>query len=169
MIVSAIVAMNQASAIGVKGQIPWYLPADLKYFRKTTTPHHVIMGRQTFESIGKPLPNRINIILTRDPFYLSTGCLIAHSIREALDISADHGEKEAFIIGGAQIYQAALPLLDKLYITRVSLEVPEADAFFPTIDYKEWTLDSSVAFPADDKNKWPYCFEVYSRVSQLVS
>ncbi len=164
MIVSAIVAMNQQSAIGVKGQIPWYLSADLKYFRKMTTPHHVIMGRQTFESIGKPLSNRINIILTRDPFYLSTGCLIAHSIQEALEIAADHGEKEAFIIGGAQIYQTALPLLDKLYITRVDLEVPDADAFFPTIDYKEWELISSASFPADEKNKWPYSFEVYSRL-----
>lgn len=164
MIVSAIVAMNQHSAIGVKGQIPWYLPADLKYFRKTTTPHHVIMGRQTFESIGKPLSNRINIILTRDPFYLSTGCLIAHSIREALEIAADHGEKEAFIIGGAQIYQSALSLIDKLYITRVELIVPDADAFFPTIDYKEWELISSASFPADEKNKWRYSFEVYSKL-----
>ncbi len=164
MIVSAIVAMNQQSAIGAKGQIPWYLSADLKYFRKMTTPHHVIMGRQTFESIGKPLSNRINIILTRDPFYLSTGCLIAHSIQEALEIAADHGEKEAFIIGGAQIYQTALPLLDKLYITRVDLEVLDADAFFPTIDYKEWELISSASFPADEKNKWPYSFEVYSKL-----
>lgn len=164
MIVSAIVAMNQHSAIGVKGQIPWYLPADLKYFRKTTTPHHVIMGRQTFESIGKPLSNRINIILTRDPFYLSTGCIIAHSIGEALEIAADHGETEAFIMGGAQIYQSALSLLDKLYITRVDLEVPDADAFFPALDYKEWGLISSASFAADEKNKWPYCFEVYGRV-----
>ena len=91
MVISCIVAVDKKGAIGEKGQIPWYLPADLKYFRKTTTPHHVIMGRNTYESIGKPLANRINIVITRDAYYLSTGCLIAHSIKEALSIAADHG------------------------------------------------------------------------------
>ncbi|MEO5581477.1 MAG: dihydrofolate reductase [Saprospiraceae bacterium] len=164
MKISCIVAIDQKYAIGAKGLIPWYLPADLKYFRKTTTPHHVIMGRQTYESIGKPLSHRINIVITRDPYYLSTGCLIAHSIAEALSIAADHGESEAFIIGGSQIYQESQGLWDRIYLTRVSLQVNEADAYFPVFNLEEWNLSSSEPHKADDKNKWDYSFEVYDKV-----
>lgn len=163
MIVSCIVAMNQEGVIGVKGQIPWYLPADLKFFRKTTTPHHVIMGRQTYESIGKPLSNRINIVITRNAYYLSTGCLIAHSVQEALNIAADHGESEAFIIGGAQLYRATADLWDKLYLTTVEVDVPGADTYFPSISMDDWNLISSDAFLPDEKNKMPYRFDIYTR------
>lgn len=163
MLVSCIVAMNQDSVIGVNGQIPWYLPADLKYFRKTTTPHHIIMGRQTYESIGKPLSNRINIVITRNSYYLSTGCLIAHSVDEALNIAADHGETEAFIIGGAQLYESTKGLWDKLYLTTVDLKVPQADAFFPAISLQDWNLISSNSFLPDEKNKMPYRFEIYTK------
>lgn len=163
MKISCIVAIDQNFAIGAKGLIPWYLPADLKYFRKTTTPHHVIMGRQTYESIGKPLPHRINIVITRDPYYLGTGCLIAHSIAEASSIATDHGETEAFIIGGAQIYQESQGLWDRVYLTRVNLQVAEADAYFPVINNEEWNLISSESHPSDDKNKWDYSFEIYDR------
>ena len=163
MKISCIVAIDQKSAIGAKGLIPWHLPADLKYFRKTTTPHHVIMGRQTYESIGKPLPHRINIVITRDPYYLSTGCLIAHSIAEAFSIAADHGETEVFIIGGAQIYQESQGLWDRIYLTRIDLKVDEADAYFPVMNKEEWNLISSESHKSDDKNKWDYVFDVYDR------
>jgi len=163
MMVSCIVAMNPDGVIGVKGKIPWYLPADLKFFRKTTTPHHVIMGRQTYESIGKPLPNRINIVISRNAYYLSTGCLIAHSIEEALNIAADHGESEAFIIGGAQLYQSTASLWDKLYLTTVEVEVPQADAYFPVISLEDWSLLSSSSFLPDEKNKMSYRFDIYSK------
>ncbi|MBP6796153.1 MAG: dihydrofolate reductase [Saprospiraceae bacterium] len=163
MVISCIVAVDKKGAIGEKGQIPWYLPADLKYFRKTTTPHHVIMGRNTYESIGKPLANRINIVITRDAYYLSTGCLIAHSIKEALSIAADHGEKEAFIIGGAQVYKQSAALWDKLYLTRVDMEAVNADVFFPEITMSDWILDKVESHEADEKNKWNYSFEIYSK------
>lgn len=163
MMVSCIVAMNADSVIGVNGQIPWYLPADLKFFRKTTTPHHVIMGRQTYESIGKPLPNRINIVISRNAYYLSTGCLIAHSVDEALSMAADHGETEAFIIGGSQLYQSTSEIWDKLYLTTVDKEVEGGDAFFPKIDFERWDLISSNAYPPDEKNQMAYRFDIYTR------
>ncbi len=163
MKVSCIVAVDQHLAIGSRSQIPWYLPADLKYFRKTTTPHHVIMGRQTYESIGKPLPNRINIIITRDPYYLASGCLIAHSIEEALSIADDHGEKESFIIGGAQIYAASEHYWDKVYMTRVHTIADQPDAFFPELNDKIWVKASSTSMKQDEKNKFEYTFEVYTR------
>ncbi len=164
MIVSCIVAVDEHLAIGSKGQIPWYLPADLKYFKKTTTPHHVIMGRQTYESIGKPLPGRINIVITRDAYFLSTGCLIAHSLEEALSIARDHGEKESFIIGGAQIYKASQKYWDKVYITRVHTVAEDPDTFFTEWSDQNWTKISSIALQKDEKNKFDYDFEVYERV-----
>lgn len=163
MIVSCIVAVDEQNAIGAQGQIPWFLPADLKYFKKQTTPHHIIMGRQTYESIGKPLPHRINMVITRDMYYLSTGCLIAHSIEEALEIAIDHGESEAFIIGGAQIYQASQHLWDKIYLTRVKTIAEQADAFFPAVDLNHWQLVSSEAHLADQTNKLDHTFELYER------
>jgi len=155
--------MNPDSVIGANGQIPWYLPADLKYFRKTTTPHHIIMGRQTYESIGRPLSSRINIVITRNAYYLSTGCLIAHSVEEALSIAADHGETEAFIIGGAQLYQSTVELWDKIYLTTVECKVDGADAYFPSVDWNEWELISSDPFLPDEKNKMPFRFEVFKK------
>jgi dihydrofolate reductase len=123
------------------------------------------MGRQTYESIGKPLPNRINIIITRDPYYLSTGCLIAHSVDEALSIAADHGESEAFIIGGSQVYRSSMEDWDRIYLTRLDLIAENPDAYFPRIDLNEWTLISSESHEPDEKNKWCYVFEVYDRKS----
>ncbi len=166
MLVSCIVATDILGAIGEKGQIPWHLPGDLKYFRKITTPHHVIMGRQTYESIGKPLPHRINIVITRDVYYLSTGCLIAHSIEEALSIAHDHGEQEAFIIGGAQIYTQSTHLWDKIYLTKVHTEAKNADAFFPAIKWSEWTIESKNDFLADSKNKFDFSFIVYTKLTR---
>jgi dihydrofolate reductase len=163
MLVSCIVATDENNAIGYQNQIPWYLPADLKYFKKTTTPHHIIMGRNTYESIGKPLPHRINIVITRDMYYLSTGCLIAHSIEEACDIANDHSETEVFIIGGAQIYLQSQNLWDKVYLTRVHTQVAAADAYFPILSQTEWDLRSREEHPADEKNKWSYDFEIWNK------
>ena len=121
------------------------------------------MGRQTYESIGKPLANRINIVITRDPYYLSTGCLIAHSLEEALSISKDHGEKEAFIIGGAQVYTASQSYWDRIYLTRVHVTAEDVDAYFPSVEWSEWNMISSESHLADEKNKWDYAYEVYER------
>ncbi|MEM1319298.1 MAG: dihydrofolate reductase [Bacteroidota bacterium] len=163
MIISAIVATANNRVIGKNNDIPWYLPADLKYFKATTIHHHIIMGRNCYESIGRPLPKRTNIIMTRNPFFSVTNCLIVHSLEEALQIAQDNGEEEVFIIGGAQIYELSLPYLDRLYLTEVDLEV-KGDVFFPELDWSEWQESSRSAHQADEKNPHDYVFKVLERV-----
>jgi len=162
MTVSAIVATAKNNVIGMNNDIPWYLPADLKYFKKKTLDHHIIMGRKSYESIGRPLPKRTNVIVTRDPFYVASNCLITHSVEEALQLALDNNEDEAFIIGGGEIYKLAMPFVDRLYLTEVDLEV-EGAVFFPTIDLAEWELVSEEAHEADEKNKMAYTFKIFER------
>ncbi|MFM7155299.1 MAG: dihydrofolate reductase [Bacteroidota bacterium] len=162
MIVSAIVAVAKNGVIGAEGQIPWYLPADLAWFKKTTLGHHIIMGRNSFHSIGRPLPKRTNIVVTRDPFFSAEGVLIAHSVEEALGMAFDNGETEAFIIGGGQIYKESIDLWDKLYLTSVETE-PEGDVFFPETDNSEWIETWSEERPADDKNEFDCTFRILER------
>ncbi len=164
MIVSAIVAVARNRVIGKDNQIPWYLPADLKYFKRTTLNHHVIMGRKSFESIGRPLPKRTNVVITRNPFFAATHVLVAHSLEEALTIAEENREEEAFIIGGAEIYQLAMPRLDRLYLTEVDLE-PEGDSFFPEIIEENWRLVSADPHEPDDRNECAYTFKVFARNS----
>jgi Dihydrofolate reductase len=162
MIVSAIVATAKNNVIGANNDIPWYLPADLKYFKKVTLNHHIIMGRKCFESIGRPLPKRSNVIVTRNPFFIASNCLVVHSIEKALSIAKENGEEEAFIIGGGEIYTLGMPYLDRLYLTEVDLEV-EGTVFFPEINPDKWTLSSEEAHLADDKNAFNYTFKVFDR------
>lgn len=162
MIVSAIVAATENHVIGLHNDIPWYLPADLKYFKKTTLGHAVIMGRHTYRSIGRPLPKRTNIILSRDPFLAVQGCLVAHSIEEALTLAADAGETEAFIIGGGAVYAAALPLLDRVYLTRVHTTL-EGDTHFPVLEAHQWAQIAAEHHEADERNEYAYTFEQYHR------
>lgn len=162
MTISCIVAMANNRVIGKDNDIPWYLPADLQYFKKTTLGHAVIMGRNCFVSIGRPLPKRTNIIITRDPYFISSVCLTAHSISEALHLAHEQGESEVFIIGGGQIYEQTQELWNKLYITQVDLEV-EGDVFFPEIDLTGWNQISFIAHTKDEKNEYDYTFNVYER------
>ena len=163
MLVSIIVAVAKNNVIGKDNDIPWYLPADLKYFKRTTLNHHIIMGRKCFQSIGRPLPKRTNVVITRNPYYTVTNCLVAHSIEEALGMAYDNQEKEAFIIGGGEIYKQSMDLADKLYLTEVDLEV-EGDIVFPELNPKEWRLISEEAHEPDEKNEHPYVFKIYERV-----
>lgn len=165
MLVSAIVATAHRNVIGKDNQIPWYLPADLKYFKRTTLDHHVIMGRNSYHSIGRPLPKRTNIVITRDPFFTAEGVLTAHSLEEALGMAYDNGETEAFIIGGGAIYRESLHLWDKIYLTEVDLEV-EGDVFFPEIDPSEWREVWREAHAPDEKNEWPYVFRILERMQR---
>ncbi|MEM9916657.1 MAG: dihydrofolate reductase [Bacteroidota bacterium] len=165
MIVSLIVATAHNRVIGRDNGIPWYLPADLKYFKRTTLNHHIIMGRKCYESIGKPLPKRTNVIVTRNLFFAASGCSVVHSVEEGLKLALDNGEEEAFIIGGAQIYELAMPYVDKLYLTEVELEV-EGDVFFPELDMSEWKEDWQEAHQADGKNEFDYVFRRFSRVKK---
>ena len=162
MVVSAIAAMAKNRVIGKDNRIPWYLSSDLKYFKRTTLHHHIIMGRKSFQSIGKPLPKRTNIIVTRDPYFTASNVLIARSIEEALAIAEEYGEEEVFIIGGGQIYEQSLPYWDRLYLTRVDTEV-QGDVYFPELDMEQWALVSEEKHSADEKNDFDYAFQVYER------
>lgn len=165
MIVSAILAMSKNRVIGKDNQIPWHLSADLKYFKRTTLHHHIIMGRKTFLSIGNPLPKRTNIVLTRNPFFIASNVLVATSIEEGLQLARDNAEEEAFIIGGGEIYRQSMPYLDKIYLTLIDVEV-EGDVFFPELDEAQWKLVTEEAHEADEKNEYNYSFLVYERITQ---
>jgi len=162
MIISTIVAVAKNNVIGKDNDIPWYLPADLKYFKKVTTGHHIVMGRKCYESIGRPLPKRTNVVVTRNPFFMATGCLVTHNVAEAVQIAEANGEEEVFIIGGGQIYEIALPHVDRIYLTEVDLEV-DGDIFFPEIDEKNWTLVKETKHQADEKNEYNYTFKILER------
>jgi dihydrofolate reductase len=132
---SLIVAIAKNNVIGINNTLPWHLPEDLKRFRALTTGHHIIMGRKTYESLGRLLPGRTTVIVTRNKHYKLEGALIAHSLEDALVLCQN--DDEAFVIGGAELYQAGLKLADKLYVTEVDLTV-DGDAFFPVVDLKYW-------------------------------
>ena len=164
MIISAIVAVSKNGVIGQNGQIPWYLPADLKYFKKITMGHPVIMGRKSFVSIGRPLPGRENIVITRDIYFAASGCLVARNISEAIEIAAATGKEEVFIIGGGEIYQQSIALWDKLYLTKVDLDV-SGDVFFPELDWQEWEMISEEEHQEDDRNECGYNFQIFTKKS----
>ena len=156
MFISIIVAMDENRGIGIGNRLPWRLPDDLKYFKNTTLGHHLVMGRKTFDSLGKPLPGRINIVLTRDPNYNPGGeVVIAHSLGEALTHARSGQERETFICGGGALYRQSLPLAHRLYLTLVHTQT-EADVFFPPINPSNWVEQRSSYHPADEKH--PYSF-----------
>ena len=158
--ITLIVAASDNNAIGIDNKMPWHLPNDFKYFKKNTIEHSVLMGRKTFESIGKALPERRNIVITRNAAFQGEDIDVANSIQEALLYCRD--EREAFIIGGANIYQQALPLANKVLLTRVHTTI-KGDAFFPALPSEEWELVSSDSHQADEKHAFAYTFEVYRR------
>lgn len=157
MIISLIVAIGKNNEIGKDNRMLAHMPADLKHFKEITSEHTVIMGRKTFESLPKgPLPNRKNIIISRNKELAIEGATVYSSLDYAFIREMD--EEEVFIIGGAEIYKQALPDADKLYLTKIHAEFPGADTFFPEINYKEWKIITQETFPADEKNPFPYTF-----------
>lgn len=165
MIITAIVATDRKGTIGKAGEIPWYLPADFKFFKRTTMGHPIIMGRKTFESIGRPLPKRTNIVLTRDSFYMATGTVVVHSLKEALVHEACQDAEEVFIIGGGEIYRQAMPLVDRVYLTTVDTEIEGGDAFFPELRADEWEAVWLEEHQADEKNEFGFRFSRWERIS----
>jgi dihydrofolate reductase len=163
MIVSIVVAAAENGIIGAGNQLPWRLPADLKYFRKLTTGHPVIMGRKTFDSIGKPLKDRTNIVLSQSVGQIE-GCIVKPNLREALEFCRP--ESEVFIIGGGTVYAEALAagLVDRIYLTRVHHEV-EGDTFFRLEDETNWKVVSTERHEADETHAWPYSFIRLDRIS----
>jgi len=164
MAVSLIVAVSENGVIGRDGGLPWRLSADLKHFKKTTMGHHLIIGRRTWDEVGKPLPGRTMVVVTRSRDLQADGATIVYSLDDALEVA--RGDDEPFIGGGAHIYRMALEndLVDRLYITRVHAEV-DGDTFFPDLDLDEWELVSEERHEADERNEHPYSFLVYGRRS----
>ncbi|MGE5242477.1 MAG: type 3 dihydrofolate reductase [Bacteroidota bacterium] len=161
--VSLIAAMAENRVIGVDNTLPWRLPADLKHFRRLTTGHHVIMGRRNYESIGKPLPERTNIVVTRNRKYRAPGCVVTHSLEEALERAQT--DAEIFVIGGAEIYRQAFARADRLYLTLVHASVA-GDTYFPEFAADRWNEISRERHEADAKNPYPYSFLVFDRRKQ---
>jgi dihydrofolate reductase len=158
--ISLLVAMDNNRTIGKNNDLPWYLPADLKYFKKVTMGHPIVMGRKTYESIGRPLPGRENIIITRDKSYDIESAQVVHSIQEAIDVTKD--EDEVFVIGGAEIFKQYMPDSDRLYITQIEHDF-DGDTFFPEINYAEWKIISKEKGIKDEKNPYDYYFMIYDR------
>jgi dihydrofolate reductase len=164
MNLSLIVAMSCDGIIGRDGALPWRLPNDLRRFKRLTMGHPVIMGRKTFESIGRVLPGRTSIVVTRQPDYRPAGVLVAHSMDEALDMASS--SDEAFVIGGGQIYAAALARVDRMYVTEVQGEVA-GDTFFPDWDRAGWQSEEQGWQPADEKHTHAARFLVYNRIGRV--
>ena len=162
MIISLIVAMDEKRGIGKDGRLPWRLSSDLKRFRELTMGHHMIVGRKTFESIGKPLPGRQTIVVTRNASFKPDGCLVAASVQAALALAQERGETEVFVIGGAEIYAQTLEVADRVYLTQVHAEV-DADTFFPELKHDSWTETQSAFQPAGDKNQYAFTFKLLER------
>jgi dihydrofolate reductase len=158
---SLIVAMARNRVIGADNAIPWHLPNELQLFKKTTMGHHIIMGRSTYESINRLLPGRTTVIVTRQPDYRVPGAVVVHSMEDA--IAACGGDSEIFVIGGAQVFEAALPIADRLYLTTVDAE-PAGDTYMPELDPAQWQETSSQDFTADDKHVYDYRFSTYDRI-----
>lgn len=154
--------MDKNRVIGKNNDLPWRLPKEWQYVKKTTMGHSIILGRKNFESIGKALPGRRNIILTRDTTYSAQGCEIAHSVTDVLAMC--RGEEEIFIFGGEEIYRLFLPYADKLYMTKIDHEF-EGDTYFPEVDYTEWQEVSVEQGITDEANPYTYYFHVYTRVN----
>lgn len=162
MDISIIVAVAENGVIGKDNQLLWRLSEDLKLFKKRTTGHAIIMGRKTFDSIGKPLPNRLNIVISRSKDLEIEGCTVVNSLEKAIEVASQQTDKnEVFIIGGEKIYTLAEKLATKLYLTNVNASL-EGDAFFDLKPYENWTLVSSVSYQKDEKNE--YDFEVLEMV-----
>jgi dihydrofolate reductase len=163
MRVSMIVAKSLNGVIGLGNKLPWTLKTDLAHFKKVTMGHHLILGRKTFDSFGgKPLPGRMHLILSNEPKAASENVLWFNSVFRALKHAERQGEKEVFIIGGAQIYKACLSLVDRLYLTEVQSEV-KGDTYFPTLSLKNWNLVSEVVVPQDADNQYPFTVRVLDR------
>ena len=166
MTISIIVAMSASRVIGYRNQLPWQLPADLAYFRRTTLGKPIIMGRKTFESIGKPLPGRDNYIITRDSSYTVQGGRVFQHIADALD-EASSNAAEVMVIGGGQIYQAILPQASRLYVTLVKGDF-QGDVYFPAYNISNWSVVSTTAHQADNKHTNDYEFKVLQRRRAIV-
>jgi dihydrofolate reductase len=164
MKLSLLLAASENNVIGKDNTLPWHLPDDLKYFKNLTWALPILMGRKTFDSIGKPLPGRKSIVITRDERWQHEGVDVVHSVEAAVQKAEALGAKEIFVIGGAQIFHSALPVANRIYLTRIHASF-EGDVFFPPIDEKEWTLASARFCERDEKNAWDHTFQIWEKIA----
>lgn len=157
-----VVAMGEKNEIGSGNQLLWYLPKDLKHFKDLTSGHPIIMGRKTYESIGKALPNRTNIVVSRKKNWFQEGVLIVGSLKEAVKF-AKKIDENIFIIGGGNVYEQTMEIADRLEVTLVKANL-EADTYFPKINSKFWKMTSEVCHEKDEKNQYDFCFQTYEKV-----
>ncbi len=167
MKISIIVAKAKNNVIGKDNQLIWKLSSDLRLFKKLTTDHHIVMGRKTYESVGKPLPNRTSVVITRNKdFKLPEGHFVFNSLEEAVQLCISKNLEQIYIIGGAEIYRQALPICDELIVTEVDAS-PQGDVFFPEIDPNTWKIISQEHFQKDEKNEYDFDLVIYRRNDQL--
>lgn len=164
MLISLVVAAASNNAIGKDGKLPWHLPNDMKFFKNVTWGMPVLMGRKTFEALGKVLPGRKNIVLTKQPGWEAEGAVAVKTIKDALFVAKQADAQELMVIGGGEIYRSIIEKANRIYLTRVEAE-PEADTFFPVLNPKEWHLMSRKDYKADEKNEYDYSFQVWERYS----
>lgn len=162
MIVSLIVAYDKKRGIGKSNKLPWHLTSDLQRFKKLTTGHYLIMGRKTWEAIGRPLPGRNSIVISRNREFLPEDCIVTHSLEDALTAAKTKGEEEVFIIGGSEVFTQAIEKVDCIYLTEVQSHA-DADVFFPNLDYRKWKLIHSSFHKKGDKDQYDYIFKVFVR------
>ena len=164
MLISAVAAMAENRTIGKNNQLLWHLPADFKHFKTKTTGHPIIMGRHTYESIGKPLPHRANIVITRDQSFKAEGCFVFSSLPDAIQCATSFATQEIFIIGGGQIYQLALPYIHRIYLTLVHHSF-DGDTFFPLLNANEWREIKRESYQADLHHRYAYSFLTLERIN----
>ena len=162
MILSLLVAADENNVIGRDNKLPWHLPNDLRYFKNQTWGMPILMGRKTFESIGKPLPGRKSIVITRNDDWHHDGVNVVHSIEDAIQKAESFGVKEIFVIGGAEIFNSSLPETNRIYLTRIH-EQFDGDVYFPEVSDKDWQLVSSRFCEADEKNAFNHTYQVWER------
>ncbi|MFN5168868.1 MAG: dihydrofolate reductase [Cyclobacteriaceae bacterium] len=165
MIISLIAALTENRVIGKNNDLPWHLPDDMKYFMQTTKGHYVIMGRKNWDSIPekfRPLPNRTNLVITRQPDFRAPGATVVNSLNQALEIARTAGQSEVFVIGGAEIYRLALPLATRLYLTEIQTQL-QGDTFFPDYDRQAWVERSRNHHSADERHLFPFDFVIYDK------
>lgn len=162
MVLSLLVAAAENNVIGKDNQLPWHLPNDLKYFKNLTWGMPILMGRKTFDSIGKPLPGRKSVVITRNKDWQQENVEVVHSVEEAIAFAKQEDVKEIFVIGGAEIFNTSFDQADRIYLTRVHQEV-EGDAFFPAIDESKWQMVKAKHCEADEKNAYAHTFQVWER------
>lgn len=157
-----IVAADLNGAIGKEGKLPWVLKRDLNYFKKKTVNQMVVMGRKTFDSIGKLLPFRKNIIITKNKQFSKESATVFYDFKSMIAV-VDYWQKDTYFIGGSEIYAQALPFIDRIFYTEVQTEIVNADTFFPKIDWNEWELVSEKSYPADNHNEYPFVTKEFLR------